>query len=230
MIKVHSIFESVSGEVGYIPQGTWSTFIRLQGCNLRCSYCDTKVTQPGQNKEALLMQPEEIINNHVLTNHVTITGGEPLIQRQGVIDLVKAFKKQRPNTVIQIETNGSKKLPKEILNDVGWVIDWKGQSSGMRGKMIPVKTFIGMLPVTDNKAKVITKFVIDFDADDIQHMVKRMVDLVKHGYQFYFGISPVDAQTEKMVQIIQYMCDYMPHEILNHIIFSLQMHKFYKLP
>lgn len=38
-MKINSIFESISGEGGFIPQGTWCTFIRTQGCSLRCAYC-----------------------------------------------------------------------------------------------------------------------------------------------------------------------------------------------
>lgn len=38
-LKVYSIFESISGEVGFIPQGSFAVFVRFSGCNLQCSYC-----------------------------------------------------------------------------------------------------------------------------------------------------------------------------------------------
>jgi 7-carboxy-7-deazaguanine synthase len=49
-LDVNDIFASIDGEVNGWGQGRPTTFIRLSGCNLRCSYCDTKQTwQPGMS-------------------------------------------------------------------------------------------------------------------------------------------------------------------------------------
>ena len=40
-MRVYSVYSSVDGEVNGFYQGRQATFIRLAGCNLNCSYCDT---------------------------------------------------------------------------------------------------------------------------------------------------------------------------------------------
>ncbi len=77
MLKVNEIFYSIQGESSYA--GRPCVFVRLTGCNLRCSYCDTRYAyEEGEDLEI-----GEIINR--ITSYrcrlVEITGGEPLIQK-----------------------------------------------------------------------------------------------------------------------------------------------------
>jgi 7-carboxy-7-deazaguanine synthase len=76
-LRVTEIFHSIQGE------STWAgypcTFIRLTGCPLRCTWCDTEYSFYGGEKmtlESLVAKCDEIG-----TNLVEITGGEPLIHR-----------------------------------------------------------------------------------------------------------------------------------------------------
>ena len=78
-MKVVEIFNSIEGEgsrAGYL-----ATFIRLYGCNLRCSYCDSVYS--FTNNDYTEMSIEEIINtvNGYNCKKVTLTGGEPLIHK-----------------------------------------------------------------------------------------------------------------------------------------------------
>lgn len=76
-LRVSEIFFSVQGEASRV--GLPTVFIRLTGCPLRCTYCDT--TYAFQGGETLAL--EEIlaqVESHP-TRHVTVTGGEPLAQR-----------------------------------------------------------------------------------------------------------------------------------------------------
>ncbi len=100
MLKVNEIFYSIQGESTFA--GLPCVFVRLTGCNLRCSYCDTKYAYE---------EGEEISINGILgkvekynCDLVEITGGEPLIQSQS-IELAKALIKDGKKVLV--ETNGS---------------------------------------------------------------------------------------------------------------------------
>jgi len=129
---VNSIFNSIDGEVNFYGQGMLTTFIRLQGCNLKCSYCDTSQAQ-DKTKAPFKMTPTEIVKevHRLQGNKVTITGGEPLEQRKELIRLVEIFNRTRGYDFrVTIETNGSKSL-KGISDMTSWVVDYKLPSSGM---------------------------------------------------------------------------------------------------
>lgn len=122
MLKVNEIFYSIQGESSYA--GRPCVFVRLTGCNLRCSYCDTRYAyEEGEDLEI-----GEIINR--ITSHrcrlVEITGGEPLIQNntslliQQLLDL--GFE-------VLLETNGSMDIS-VIDNRCVKILDIKCPSSG----------------------------------------------------------------------------------------------------
>ena len=82
-LRINEIFYSIQGESSRIGMPT--VFVRLTGCPMRCSYCDTAYAfHDGQQKEI-----EEIIQEikKFDTNYVTVTGGEPLAQKN-CIDLM----------------------------------------------------------------------------------------------------------------------------------------------
>jgi len=114
MIKVNEIFKSIQGESTYT--GFVCSFIRLTGCNLRCSWCDTEYAySTGEN-----MQLDDIltkIKKHK-TNLVEITGGEPLLQKDTPL-LAEMILKN--GYKLLIETNGTLDisiLPKKAIKIV----------------------------------------------------------------------------------------------------------------
>ena len=122
MLKVNEIFYSIQGESSYA--GRPCVFVRLTGCNFRCSYCDTRYAyEEGDDLEI-----GEIIDR--ITSHrcglVEITGGEPLIQKdtpfliQSLLDL--GFE-------VLLETNGSMDIS-VIDNRCVRILDIKCPSSG----------------------------------------------------------------------------------------------------
>lgn len=122
-MNVTEIFLSIDGEVNILGQGTISTFIRLAGCNLDCSYCDTPLKDsPGRK-----MTISEIMTkvNELKSQKITITGGEPLLQKKETLALID--KLVSCGKIVSIETNGTKGIPKPYLNKsfVSWVIDYK---------------------------------------------------------------------------------------------------------
>ncbi len=106
---VQEIFYTLQGEGPFC--GRPSIFVRLAGCNLRCSWCDTDFEssewQPAL--EEILAQVEKIRPSHCKL--IVITGGEPF--RQNVAPLVNALLDR--DLEVQIETNGT--LWVELPND-----------------------------------------------------------------------------------------------------------------
>ena len=97
--KVNEIFQSIQGEG--IDTGKHVTFIRLAGCNMNCSFCDT------MHLDYRELSIEQILPQ--CSSRVVITGGEPLLQN--IVDLVFSF--YETGRDIGLETNGSFKLPME---------------------------------------------------------------------------------------------------------------------
>ncbi len=126
-MKVCEIFKSIQGESSYA--GLPCTFIRLTGCNLRCSYCDTQYAY-HEGKE---LTEDEIMNEvrHASVRLVEITGGEPLLQR-GVYHLVTRLLDE--GYTVLIETNGSLSI-ENIDRRAIIILDIKTPGSGMCEEM-----------------------------------------------------------------------------------------------
>jgi 7-carboxy-7-deazaguanine synthase len=225
MLKVHSIFESISGEVGTFPQGTWCTFVRLQGCNLRCVWCDTVETQ-DMKKMATEMTPAEIAGK-IQTRSVVLTGGEPLAQRE-VVDLL--FTLSRFDHQVQVETNGSIPPPDDpIAHFTGWVVDYKCPSSMMFRNMPKPEIFARWWVPYD----AVIKFVVDpSNEDDLSVMMDAMSRMnetaLLYRKELRFAISPMDAKGECIPEIVKRLnrCS----QLQRNVSFSVQLHKLINLP
>jgi len=84
-LKVYEIFYSLQGESSRI--GLPTVFIRLTGCPMRCTYCDTEYAFSGGSN----MELAEILAQvkSYGTQYVTVTGGEPLAQKECLVLLTK---------------------------------------------------------------------------------------------------------------------------------------------
>ncbi|MFH1691303.1 MAG: 7-carboxy-7-deazaguanine synthase QueE [Candidatus Omnitrophota bacterium] len=103
--KIAEVFKSVQGEGVYLGQD--QLFIRFFGCNLSCSYCDTRVLSFQEYSLGALI--EEVENTQDI-HSVCLTGGEPLLQADFIKDFLEAI---RPlGFKIYLETNGT--LCKEL--------------------------------------------------------------------------------------------------------------------
>ncbi len=121
-MKVSEIFTSIQGESSLI--GIPMIFIRLSGCNLRCSYCDT--TYAFENgKNYTIEEILKLIKKYKL-KYIEITGGEPLLQEE-VHDLIDELVK---NYNVVLETNGSVPIDK-VNPNVKIIMDIKTPGSGM---------------------------------------------------------------------------------------------------
>lgn len=100
-LRVNEIFTSIQGEGFYT--GTPCYFIRLQGCNLKCAFCDSKSTWDLRGGTEMAIHE---ITDTVPTEleHVVITGGEPLLQ-ENVVELVEGL--IWTGCYVHIETSGT---------------------------------------------------------------------------------------------------------------------------
>jgi len=219
--NVHSIFESISGEAGpVIRQGAWTTFVRLQGCNLNCAYCDTQ--EARKDIGAYQMTPEEIAS-YVKTSNVLITGGEPLLQ--DVEPLV--YHLLISGRTVQIETNGSVPISGELalhLSDqFGIVADVKCPSSKMETNIFHPKDLVGLV-----YQSIDFKFVIGSMADT--EFAKKYISMMPwQGVLGRFIFSPMNAEGGLIGMISRHLKNSKP-EILDNSVFSLQLHKIAEMP
>jgi 7-carboxy-7-deazaguanine synthase len=127
LLRVNEIFKSIQGESSYA--GIPCVFVRLTGCTLRCSYCDTTYAY-DEGAEMSACEILETIKRYGCKN-VCVTGGEPLLQ-SSVIKLIDLLKKSHYN--IFVETGGSiniDMLPKAVTR----IMDIKCPDSGMEKEM-----------------------------------------------------------------------------------------------
>lgn len=100
-MKVNEIFYSLQGEGRFT--GTPAVFLRLSGCNLHCSFCDT------DHFDGEEMSPGEILE-HIAgfpSRHLVVTGGEPSLQ----LDAEFVGMLHEAGWFVQVETNGTSPLP-----------------------------------------------------------------------------------------------------------------------
>ena len=131
-MKLNTIFSSLQGEGRF--QGYPSDFIRFFGCNLNCSYCDTKYTLSGDS--FYFMTPEEAAEklNKTGVFDLCVTGGEPMCQEDELLKFLLLLSKKR----VSIETNGSLELEPlyrafsaaKTDSQLYFSTDWKTPGSG----------------------------------------------------------------------------------------------------
>ena len=121
MIRITEIFYSLQGESNCV--GLPTVFVRLTGCPLRCSYCDTAYAFHGGEK----MTVEDIITevSRYDTGYVTVTGGEPMAQA-GCVELLDSLVDKGYS--VSLETSGAIDLEK-VNSSVVKVMDIKVPSS-----------------------------------------------------------------------------------------------------
>ncbi len=126
-MKINEIFTSIQGETSFA--GLPFTFIRLTGCNLRCSYCDTQYAYDEGSEFTIHEVLEEVERREI--RRVVITGGEPLLQDETYPLSVSLIEK---GFSVLLETNGSKPV-KDIDRRVHKILDLKCPGSEMSSYM-----------------------------------------------------------------------------------------------
>lgn len=205
-MKVVEIFKSIDGEG--IRAGFPVTFIRLAGCNLNCSYCDSRYACDWKDEDVTEMTPEEIFTKvfKMGNKRITLTGGEPLIH-EDVDTLIELLRNN--GFEINIETNGSVDIDKYIgYSRILLTMDFKCPSSGMTDRML-------LSNLDKLRKKDVLKFVVGSKED-----LDCCRDMIKYTSAQVF-ISPVFGKIEPR-EIVEYMIE---HDMQDCRI-QLQLHKF----
>jgi 7-carboxy-7-deazaguanine synthase len=123
---ITEIFASIQGESSYA--GKPCTFIRLSGCPLRCSWCDTAYGFADGDTKSLESILDEV--NSLTPKMVELTGGEPLAQ-EGLVLLAEELLSQGYRVLI--ETGGSESIEK-LPQNIHIVMDLKCPGSKMEDR------------------------------------------------------------------------------------------------
>jgi 7-carboxy-7-deazaguanine synthase len=164
-LRVSEIFHSLQGEGPNAGQPC--SFLRLSGCNLTCSWCDSKYTWDFENydirQEVKHLAIEEVVTELADTSHLVITGGEPLLQHKRLSVLLDALDAKRPNIFVEVETNGTV-LPGAALGARvnQWNVSAKLSSAGdpLSKRIVPQA-----LQAFGSRENAFLKLVVQHDAD-----------------------------------------------------------------
>ena len=210
--KVAEKFISINGEAK--RAGELSIFIRFTGCNLRCNYCDTlwacDKDAPGE-----YMTAEEIYEyiRESGVKNVTLTGGEPLLQKD-IKSLLKLLEKDE-SLRVEIETNGAVPLEeyyREFKESISFTVDYKCPGSGME-KTMHLPNF------EEIRACDTVKFVVS-DMADLDKM-RYIIDRYSLCSKCTVYVSAVFGRIRP-----DEIVDYMIKNKMNDVRLQLQIHKY----
>lgn len=202
-MKVNEIFTSIQGEGKFT--GTPAVFVRMAGCNLNCSWCDTQHTKFKEmsvwNVEAAIKQK---LNYYKQIKHIVITGGEPMLQ-QDLGELIARFNSRY--FTVQIETNGTKTMLNRYLAQAFITCSPKSNHPVDPKTLVHVNEF---------------KYIID----RLDVTPKGLpYDVTEPNFNSYINLQPCwtgkEAKDQKLAKFTWKLC------IIHGYNFSAQVHKFY---
>jgi 7-carboxy-7-deazaguanine synthase len=127
-MQITEIYKSLQGESTHA--GLPCVFVRLTGCNLRCTWCDSEYTFQGGRR----MSSEDILSEvrHLSPGGglVEVTGGEPMLQQKEVVPFMQRL--IDANYTVLLETSGERPL-QEVPPEVIKIVDVKCPDSGEGG-------------------------------------------------------------------------------------------------
>jgi len=189
--KVEEIFESIQGEGLYL--GERQVFVRLFGCNLGCSYCDTEQNSYTEYEPRELF--DEVISLYGKSYHsISFTGGEPLLQKDFLKEVLKLT---HPRLIRNyLETNGT--LP-EALDELMLYLDIISMdiklpsSTGMSGDYWDRQR--EFLKIASKKDVFVKMVICDSTTDDDVAQAVRMMRQINPGAMLVLqpdSYAPVD--------------------------------------
>jgi 7-carboxy-7-deazaguanine synthase len=127
-MQIIEIYKSLQGESSYT--GLPCVFVRLAGCNLRCTWCDSEYTFTGGTRMALEEVERDVHHLSPGGGLVEITGGEPLLQEREVVPLMDSL--LAAGYSVLLETSGERPLER-VPSQVVKIVDVKCPDSGEGG-------------------------------------------------------------------------------------------------
>lgn len=206
------VFTSVQGEGLFV--GRVQIFVRFSGCNISCSYCDTRKAlekkdfalienSPFTGKFNKIKNPvfsdflagyiKKIVDIEPTIYSISLTGGEPLLYADFINDVIKKLKHLRP---IHLETNGT--LPdalKRIISEIDFIsMDLKPEFFDESGFLERQRKFLEL--ISNRKAQV--KIVITENLRE-KHFQKA-IEMIEKTNKFIPLILQPDSKSIKVLK------------------------------
>jgi len=140
-------FITIQGEGQRI--GQICCLVRLEGCNLRCAWCDSSYTWNTSSRSRLL----SLIDIPLLISlrKILITGGEPLLQMEELVSMFSGFSSYQQNVFedcsIEIETNGTINIEKHYFLEF---CRGRMMRNHIRGREFSSEIYLNVSPKLDN--------------------------------------------------------------------------------
>ncbi|MBQ2265583.1 MAG: putative 7-carboxy-7-deazaguanine synthase QueE [Oscillospiraceae bacterium] len=202
-------FVSINGEAAHA--GELAVFLRFTGCNLNCSYCDTAWANE-ENAPYTVYTTQEICDyvQETGVKNVTITGGEPLLQKD-LPELLRALHALGIRT--EIETNGSQPIAElaKMAERPAFTLDYKCPSSGMEDAML-IKNYLYLMP------EDCVKFVVG-SREDLER-AREVMDEFFLPERCRVYLSPVFGKIDP-----KEIVEFMQENEMNGVRLQLQLHK-----
>jgi 7-carboxy-7-deazaguanine synthase len=232
-MEINEIYYSLQGETK--DSGVPTIFVRTQFCPLRCVWCDSaKTWKKGEGKEMTVVEVFNAIQALSVKAKICITGGEPLRQREEVMELCRMLNDASDviGTVkvagnngryITIETDGQEDISGVNCEIDSIVMDWKVPSSGMN-KMMNANNLDFLMEQDQLKFIVWTKE----DLDEVEKIVPQTNAEILIGV--VEGVLPtaiMESQKQNVItrlEVVEWMKDFA-EKIPNKIRFQIQLHK-----
>ncbi len=204
-LRVNEIFYSIQGESTYA--GRPCVFIRLTGCNLRCSFCDTQYAY----EEGGLLEINHIFEQiaPMECRLVEITGGEPLMQEKTPV-LIESLLED--GYEVLLETNGSFDISR-VDDRCVKIVDIKCPSSGMKERM-DMENLNRLSGRDEIKFVLGTREDYEYAREIVSHMKSRFLKINS------INFSPVFGQLSPEVLAEWMLSDHLPCRL------HLQIHKY----
>ena len=212
------IYKSVQGESSFA--GFPCIFVRLAGCNLRCSWCDSEYTFTGGHKSSI----EDVISrvrSLAPVKLVEITGGEPMLQEREVVPLMQQLLDN--GFEVLIETSGERPL-ENVPKAVHKIVDVKCPGSGESGSF-RISNLDALTPADEVKFVIADRADYEFARDFArEHQLEQKTQNILFSPAFRQDAGPArDARN----------CLLDPRELVEWILsdglharLGLQIHKF----
>ena len=211
-LNVNEIFgPTIQGEGLFV--GRPSFFVRLNYCNLRCvfrggSMCDTSYTShnPESSKYTnvgeVFDEYRRLKNEYLNVNHVVITGGEPMLQQNGLGELVELIYQSYPDTTFTIETNGTIPLKNGVLKKrvLLWSLSPKLSNSGCFENTNIPENIRNIHNSTRINIDAINSYICDIDDDNGTLVQLKFVYSVEDG-------NSIESQIEDILSKLKYQSE-----------------------
>ena len=235
-VRLFEIFTSIEGEG--ILYGTKTMFVRLAGCPFTCFYCDTLDALPmDSGNEYTIEEACNLIEKNLEENtyKVNFTGGEPLVQSEGVLEMAKYVKSKNIPTYLESSCYDSKKFS-QVLPFMDFIkIEFKTPEAKFvdanhYSKLIQNALECLKISVASNKITYI-KIVVSAKTElrDLKELLDKIFYIVSKKDLTGFIIQPTYGIAEPSLEKLLKFYD-LVFPFYNEIRIVPQLHKFIGAP